>query len=395
MKFKGSPSLHRIVVLNPKGGSGKTTLAFNLAGYIASTGRQVALVDMDRQGSSTRWLQNRAPELPHVHSISVNHTGPDENSDQEVVVPRDIDYAVIDAPAGLTGHELIDYTCGAHAIIVPVMPSDLDVHAASRLISDLLLVAQVSRRNKRLGIVANRVKEHTIAYQQLSRFLKRLTISVIGVLRDTQNYTRAARSGLCIHEMQPSRVRKDLIQWETVTRWLEPCLATPLTPRDLLRPTEAATKKSPGKPRAAILLPAAAAAMALFVLSLWSWMGTEDTAVVTPVTTTVSIENVEPTPDEPAEVVASETFVRVDPAYELREKWKLNGVASIDGASVMLLSDRRDNTVRSIDAGADLDGWGVVDTGADYAVFRRNGEEVRLVMKDDQQHEYERSIGAP
>ena len=395
MKFKGSPSLHRIVVLNPKGGSGKTTLAFNLAGYIASTGRQVALVDMDRQGSSTRWLQNRAPELPHVHSISVNCAGPDESSDQEVVMPRDIDYAVIDAPAGLTGHELIDYTCGAHAIVVPVMPSDLDVHAASRLISDLLLVAQVSRRNKRLGIVANRVKEHTIAYQQLSRFLNRLTIAVIGVLRDTQNYTRAASSGLCIHEMQPSRVKKDLEQWETVTRWLERCLATPLTPRDLLRPTQAATKKSSRKLGTAILLPAAAAAIALFVVGRWSWLAPENTAIEGPATTIVASEDISPAPTKPAGVESSGKFVRADTSNELTRNWKLNGVASIDGASVMLLSDRRDNSVRSVDAGAELDGWGVVDAGADYAVFERNGEEVRLVMKDDQYHEYDRSIGAP
>jgi chromosome partitioning protein len=383
VKFKGSSSLHRIVVLNPKGGSGKTTLAFNLAGYIASTGRQVALVDMDSQGSSTRWLQNRAPELPHIHSISVGRDGPDESVDQDIVVPGEIDYAVIDAPAGLTGDELIDYTCGAHAILVPVLPSDLDVHAATRLISDLLLVAQVSRRNQRLGIVANRVKEHTVAYKQLSKFLNRLTIAVIGVLRDTQNYTRAASSGLCIHEMQPSRVKKDLEQWETVTRWLERCLATPLTARDHLRPAQAATKKSPGKLGAAIFIPAAAAAIALFVVGPWSWLAPDNMAIEGPATPIVAIEDISPAPIEPVEVESSGKFVRADTSSELTRNWKLNGVASIDGATVMLLRDRRDNSVRSVDAGAELDGWGVVDAGADYAVFERNGEEVRLVMKDD------------
>ena len=157
LRFKGSANLRRIVVLNPKGGAGKTTLAFNLAGYIASTGRKVALVDMDRQGSSTRWLQNRPPELPHVHGISVTDSSPDASGDRCIVVPEDIDVAVIDAPAGLAGHQLVDYTCGAHATIIPVLPSDLDVHAASRLISDLLparrrsLSIHIDKRNLSAG----------------------------------------------------------------------------------------------------------------------------------------------------------------------------------------------------------------------------------------------------
>ena len=267
LRFKGSADLHRIVVLNPKGGSGKTTLAFNLAGYIASTGRKVALVDMDRQGSSTRWLQNRTAELPRIHGISVTKSARDASGHRHIVVPEDINCAVIDAPAGLAGRQLIDYTCGAHAILVPVLPSDLDTHAAARLVSDLLLVAQVSRRNGRLGVVANRVNVRTVAYQQLTSFLTRLSIPVVGTFRDTQNYVRAASSGRSIHEMQPSRVSKDLAQWETVTQWLERRLAMPLTPRDLLRPAETATRKKRSGLRTAMLIPAAA--MALLVVSLW------------------------------------------------------------------------------------------------------------------------------
>ena len=382
LRFKGSANLHRIVVLNPKGGSGKTTLAFNLAGYIASTGHKVALVDMDRQGSSTRWLQNRPSELPHVHGISVIYSGPDASGDRCIVVPEDINYAVIDAPAGLAGHQLIDYTCGAHATLVPVLPSDLDVHAASRLISDLLLVAQVSRRNGRLGIVANRVNERTVAYQQLTSFLNRLSIAVVGILRDTQNYTRAASSGLCIHEMQPSRVNKDLAQWETVTQWLEGRLAMPLTPRDLLRPAETATRRNRSKVRTAILIPAAAA-MALFVVSLWWRMAPQDVNIATPVAPTVATESFQSAPDEPAEVVLPDKTVRVDAADKLRQKWKLSGIARVDGASVMILSGRHDKTIRRVSVEADLDGWTVMDAGSNYAVFSQNGEEVRLVLNEE------------
>jgi chromosome partitioning protein len=110
LKFSGSENLHKIVVLNPKGGSGKTTLAFNLAGYIASTGRKVALIDMDPQGSSTRWLQNRPPELPHVEGISVIAGSLDASGEQVIMVPEYIDYAVIDAPGRVARQQLIDYT---------------------------------------------------------------------------------------------------------------------------------------------------------------------------------------------------------------------------------------------------------------------------------------------
>jgi chromosome partitioning protein len=216
LELASQKKLHKVVVLNPKGGSGKTTLAFSLAGYLASTGRKVGLLDMDRQGSSTHWLRNRPDALPVIRALPAPADG-----SGAVDVPDDVDCVVIDAPAGLAGDQLIDYTCGAHAILVPVLPSDLDIHAASRLISQLLLKAQVSRRNGRLGIVANRVKERTVAYKQLLRFLDRLSINLVGVLRDSQNYTHAAANGRCIHEMAPSQVRRDTEQWQAITEWLE------------------------------------------------------------------------------------------------------------------------------------------------------------------------------
>jgi chromosome partitioning protein len=380
LRFKGSTNLHRIVVLNPKGGSGKTTLAFNLAGYIASTGRKVALVDMDRQGSSARWLKNRSAKVPQIHGISVTNSASDANGDQCIVVPEDINYAVIDAPAGLADRQLIDYTCGAHAILVPVLPSDLDTHAAANLVSDLLLVAQVSRRNGRLGVVANRVNTRTVAYQQLTSFLNRLSIAVVGTFRDTQNYVRAASSGLSIHEMQPSRVGKDLAQWETVTQWLERCLATPLTARDLLRPAETATMKKRSRLRAAVLIPAAA--MALLVVSLWSWMVAIDVDRAAPFGPTTAPENLPTAPPKPVEVVLPDEPVIVDAGDKLRQRWQLSGIAKSGGNNVIILSDRRDRSTRRVSANDDLDGWTVMDAGSNYAVFHQEGEEVRLVLNE-------------
>jgi chromosome partitioning protein len=118
LELASQKKLHKVVVLNPKGGSGKTTLAFSLAGYLASTGRKVGLLDMDRQGSSTHWLRNRPDALPVIRALPAPADG-----SGAVDVPDDVDCVVIDAPAGLAGDQLIDYTCGAHAILVPVLIS--------------------------------------------------------------------------------------------------------------------------------------------------------------------------------------------------------------------------------------------------------------------------------
>jgi hypothetical protein len=116
----------------------------------------------------------------------------------------------------------------------------VDIHAASQLIADLLLVAKVSRRMGRLGVIANRVRENTIAYRRLMRFLESLNIPVVGIVRDSQNYVRAVEQGLGIHEVLPrSQTAKDVEGWAPLIDWIEQRLATPLTPRDLMSPLSA------------------------------------------------------------------------------------------------------------------------------------------------------------
>jgi chromosome partitioning protein len=379
--------LHKVVVLNPKGGSGKTTLAFSLAGYLASTGRKVGLLDMDRQGSSTHWLRNRPDSLPKIHALPAPAGG-----SGTVEVPDDVDYVVIDAPAGLSGGQLIDYTCGAHAILVPVLPSDLDIHAASRLISQLLLKAQVSRRNGRLGIVANRVKERTVAYKQLLRFLDRLSINLVGVLRDSQNYTHAAANGRCIHEMAPSQVRRDTEQWQAITEWLEARLEQPLTGRDWLRPAEAEKQKRRLRP--ALVFPAAAAAaVGALAIAMWFLAATrQDTVDVSPepVSPQVAFDS---TPVEPIERgVAAESShqplvetptQQPSAADALQERWQLTGVVSANGTDILMLSDREEQTTVRLSGDSDLDGWAVKESGPNYAVLVQGEDEVRLVLNED------------
>ena len=386
LELASKNNVYKVVVLNPKGGSGKTTLAFGLAGYLASTGRKVGLLDMDRQGSSTHWLRNRPESLPVIRGLPL----PDGNSGR-VTIPDDVDYVVIDAPAGLAGDELIDYTCGAHAILVPVLPSDLDIHAASRLISQLLLKAQVSRRNGRLGIVANRVKERTVAYKQLLRFLDRLSIDLVGVLRDSQNYTHAASNGRCIHEMAPSQVRRDTQQWQAITAWLEARLESPLTKRDWLRP--AAPEKPKRRLRPALVFPAAAAAIGAVAIATWFLAATRQPVVEVspePVPPQVAFQStpVEPIErrlaDEPVtEPSAEEPMPQPSAGEALRNRWQLTGVVSANGSNVLMLSDREAQKTVRVSGDGDLDGWAVKESGPNYAVLVQGEDEVRLFLNED------------
>ncbi len=239
LNIPGHSELRKIVVLNPKGGSGKTTLAVSLAAYFAAHGRKAALMDFDPQASTMRWTNNRPQERPFIYSVAAFAHDPRVTRSFQLRIPPEVRQLVVDTPAALSAQRLSYFTRGAHAILVPVLPSDMDIHAASQLVADLLLVAKVSRRMGRLGVVANRVRENTLAYRRLMRFLESLNIPVVSILRDSQNYVRAVEHGLGIHELPVSQSQKDLDTWAPLVAWLEERMATPLTPRDLMSPLSA------------------------------------------------------------------------------------------------------------------------------------------------------------
>jgi chromosome partitioning protein len=220
--------LQKIVVLNPKGGSGKTTIATNLAAYFASRGLKPALMDMDAQGSSSRWLSKRQADLAPIHGIAGHERNLRVTRSFAMRVPIDCERLIVDTPAAVAPQDLPDLTRGAAAIIVPVLPSDIDIHAATKCISDLLLIAKVKREQRRLAVVANRVKRHTIMYRSLMRFLESLDIPVITTLRDSQNYVRASEAGTGLFEMKPRLVREDTDQWQPLVGWIgqRPAIAT-------------------------------------------------------------------------------------------------------------------------------------------------------------------------
>ena len=211
--------MQRILVLNPKGGSGKTTIATNLASYFAGQGDRPLLQDQDPQGSSTRWWKKRKPEQAFIHGVATFERNTRMTRTFQMRVPPDAQHVIIDTPAAVLSQDMPELTKNADAIIVPVLPSDIDIAAFSKCISDLLLIAKVRRDEQRIGVVANRVKRNTLVFQSLMRFLDTLRIPVIATLRDSQNYVRAAEMGVGLYEMK--KVEQDLEDWAPMLAWLK------------------------------------------------------------------------------------------------------------------------------------------------------------------------------
>jgi chromosome partitioning protein len=214
-------TLQKVVVLNPKGGSGKSTIATNLAAYYAWSGRNVALMDFDPQGSSMRWLRQRPDSAPRIHGIAAYERKMGVTRAFALRTPPGTDRVIVDTPAAVTALQLPELTLDAHAIVVPVLPSDIDIHAASRAIADLLLAGRVHRSERRLMIVANRARRYTKAFSSLMRFLESLRIPVAAVLRDSQAYVRSAECGLGLHEMKGALLQEDLDTFKPLVDWLD------------------------------------------------------------------------------------------------------------------------------------------------------------------------------
>jgi chromosome partitioning protein len=214
-------NLNKIVILNPKGGCGKSTLTTNLAASFAIRGSAPAVMDYDPQGSSMGWLERRPDDLPTIHGIAAYKKSMQATRSWQLRVPVETETLLIDSPASVDHDDLRELTRDSTSIIVPVLPSSMDIHAASRCIADLLLVAKVDRRDRKLAVVANRTRKNTKSLAQLMRFLDSLGIPIIAVLRDTQNFVRSAEQGVGICEMSRSEVRPDVEQLENIVAWLD------------------------------------------------------------------------------------------------------------------------------------------------------------------------------
>jgi chromosome partitioning protein len=177
-------------------------------------------MDLDPQGSSMRWLRKRPEEAPPIHGIAAFERSATVTRSWQTRIPADCEVVITDTPAAIDPHSLPDLTRGVDAVLVPVMPSEIDIHATAKCVADLLLVAKLRRSQKRIGIIANRVRSNTRVSQSLTRFLASLDIPLIATLRDSQSYVRSAEIGLGVYEMPRWQVQQDLPHWQEVLAWL-------------------------------------------------------------------------------------------------------------------------------------------------------------------------------
>ena len=203
-----------IVVANPKGGAGKSTLATNLAGCLAAAGHRVMLGDIDRQQSARQWLDLRAQAAPRAPAIQ----GWDVSADDIVKPPKGTTHVVLDTPAGLHGKRLDAVMRIADRVLIPLQASLFDIQATHAFV----LALRQHRRAQavQLGLVGMRVREHTKAVEQLHHYLATVPVPVVAWLRDTQNYVQLAAHGLTLWDVAPSRVERDLAQWQALQQWL-------------------------------------------------------------------------------------------------------------------------------------------------------------------------------
>ena len=202
-----------VLIANPKGGVGKSTAATNLAGYFARRGYATMLGDLDRQQSALAWLRIRPSTLPRIASW--------DRSDEKIArPPKGVTHVVLDSPAGIHGHTLKDALKVADRLIIPLQPSLFDIYATQAFLGRLT-ERGLMKECGRVGVLGMRVDARTRAAEQLQRFVEDLGLPVLGFLRDTQNYVQLAAHGLTLWDVAPSRVAKDVEQWQSLLEWVE------------------------------------------------------------------------------------------------------------------------------------------------------------------------------
>jgi chromosome partitioning protein len=200
-----------IVIANPKGGVGKSTLATNVAGCLAAAGSSVMLGDVDRQQSARQWLAQRPAAARPIQGWQLD-------GDDIVRPPKGTSHVVLDTPAGLHGKRLDAVLKIADRLLIPLQASLFDIQATDAFVRQV----REHRRGHEvaLGLVGMRVREHTKAQEQLLSYLGTLPVPVVAWLRDTQNYVQLAAHGLTLFDVTRSRVERDLEQWEPLATWL-------------------------------------------------------------------------------------------------------------------------------------------------------------------------------
>ena len=205
--------MQTILVANPKGGSGKTTLATNIAGWLAGKRQRVALADTDPQRSTSEWLARRPPLFPPIGGFQ----GELRKKALKDVAPE---WLVVDSPAGLHGDALRDAIRRADVMLVPVSPSAFDMAATRHFLDMIADYKAVKEGGIAIGIVGMRVDARTRSAAELDEFLEAFDFPVVAHLRDTQVYVYCARDGYSVFDLPRSRGEQDWEQWRPLTRWI-------------------------------------------------------------------------------------------------------------------------------------------------------------------------------
>ncbi|HVP88080.1 MAG TPA: ParA family protein [Casimicrobiaceae bacterium] len=205
--------MQTILVANPKGGSGKTTLATNVAGWLATRKQRVVLADFDPLRAATEWIARRPPLFPPIAGWTPNH-GRDD------IKERNPHWLIMDTPAGLHGESLRDAMHRADILLVPAAPSAFDMAATQHFLDQIGEYKAVKKGEIAIGLVAMRVDSRTNSAGELEEFLKAFEFPLVAHLRQTQVYVYCARDGLTVFDLPRSRAEQDWEQWRPLTRWI-------------------------------------------------------------------------------------------------------------------------------------------------------------------------------
>ncbi|NNE35587.1 MAG: ParA family protein [Rhodothermales bacterium] len=206
--------MRHILVMNAKGGCGKSTLATNLAAYYAQEGYRTSLADFDPQRTSLDWLARRPGEYPEISGVPAFESGLRHLS-------RSTEYLIIDSPARAHGSEITELVRRAETVVIPVLPSPIDIAATSRFVEELKDVGRIQKRQVKIAVVANRVRENTKIFGELDEYLDSMKrTKYAAVLREAQNYNRAYAKGIGIHELPEYLAWKDWDRWDPLLKWL-------------------------------------------------------------------------------------------------------------------------------------------------------------------------------
>ena len=218
MRVRSADEPTRILVLNPKGGCGKTTIATNLACWYAFSGRQVSLMDHDAQGSSTHWLAQRRHGLPTIHSIpAFRQESPGLTRSFQFRLPFDTSRVIIDTPAGAPSSEVRKLLRLADVVVVPVLPSAIDMRA----VTDFLLKLEREREHRPIALVANRLRVNTLGSSKLNEFLAALRIPFVAQLHDLQVYAHCAETGRGLHDVEAREIVRERDALRQLADWID------------------------------------------------------------------------------------------------------------------------------------------------------------------------------